>query len=150
MATTALIRSASSNVLLRTGRQYLTGNCFADGPHKKGDIFVAEIEMPGVDPQSIDIDVDDRTLTVRAERSTKKSEGVEWVSRERRVGAFARQLNLGRGLATDKITAEYEDGVLKLAIPVAEEAKPRKISVNHVLGSSSQGEVEGSADESEE
>lgn len=109
--------------------------------YKKGDTFVAEIEMPGVDPDSIDIDVDDRTLTVRAERSTKKTDEVEWVSRERRSGAFARQLNLGRGLATDKIAADYEDGVLKLTIPVAEEAKPRKISVNHVLGSSSQDAV---------
>lgn len=118
--------------------------------YKKGDTFVAEIEMPGVEPDSIDIDVDDRTLTVRAERSTKKSDEVEWVSRERRSGAFARQLNLGRGLATDKISADYEDGVLTLTIPVAEEAKPRKIAVNHVLGSSSQDAVEASEEKSDD
>ena len=103
--------------------------------YKKGDVFVAEIDMPGVDPASIDIDIDDRTLTVRAERSSVSGEDIEWLTRERRNGTFARQLTLGRGLATDRIEAAYEDGVLKLTLPVAEEAKPRKITVNHVIKS---------------
>ena len=97
--------------------------------YKKGDVFVAEIDMPGVDPASVDIDIDDRTLTVRAERSSVSGEDIEWLTRERRNGTFARQLTLGRGLATDRIEAAYEDGVLKLTLPVAEEAKPRKITV---------------------
>jgi len=115
--------------------------------YKKGDVFVAEIDMPGVDPASIDIDIDDRTLTVRAERSSVSGEDIEWLTRERRNGTFARQLTLGRGLATDRIEAAYEDGVLKLTLPVAEEAKPRKISVNHVINSDTAEpkEVDGAA-----
>ena len=86
---------------------------------------------PGVDPESIDIDVEDRTLTVRAERSAPEAEDAQWLSRERPSGTFARQLSLGRGLALDRIEADYSDGVLTLTIPVAEEAKPRRISVSH-------------------
>ena len=56
--------------------------------YKKGDVFVAEIDMPGVDPASIDIDIDDRTLTVRAERSSVSGEDIEWLTRERRNGAI--------------------------------------------------------------
>ena len=101
--------------------------------YKKGDVFIAEIDMPGVDPASIDIDIDDRTLTVRAARASVSGDDIEWLTRERRNGTFACQLTLGRGLATDRIEATYVDGVLKLTLPVAEEAKPRKISVNHVI-----------------
>ena len=89
--------------------------------------FVLHADLPGVDPDSIDIDVDDRTLTVRAER---RPEEAQWLVRERPTGTFARQLTLGRGLATDRIEASYADGVLTLTIPVAEESKPRKIQVS--------------------
>ena len=92
-----------------------------------------EIDLPGVDPATIDIDVDDRTLTVRAERPAEvvdtSQEGNAWVSRERSHGTYARQIALGRGLDTSGIAATYTDGVLTLTIPVAEEAKPRKIAV---------------------
>lgn len=99
--------------------------------YKSGDTFVVAIDLPGVDPKSIDIDIDDRSLTVRAERKTQPEGEVQWVTHERPSGTFARQLTLGRGLALDKIAADYRDGVLSLTIPVAEEAKPRKISVSH-------------------
>ena len=99
--------------------------------YRSGESFVAHIDLPGVDPSSIDIDVEDRTLTVRAQRSAPEEEGAQWLSRERPTGTFARQLSLGRGLALDRIEADYRDGVLSLTIPVAEEAKPRKISVTH-------------------
>ena len=110
--------------------------------YRSGESFVAHIDLPGVDPGSIDIDVEDRTLTVRAERTASEDEGAQWLSRERPTGTFARQLSLGRGLALDRIEADYRDGVLSLTIPVAEEAKPRKISVSHAgshqaIGSSS-------------
>lgn len=111
--------------------------------YRSGDTFTVRMDLPGVDPQSIDIDVDDRTLTVRAERhQDEHAEGATWVSRERMSGTYARQLTLGRGLALDKISAEYRDGVLTLKIPVAEEAKPRKISVSH-SGTGSSPAVEG-------
>lgn len=95
--------------------------------YRSGETFIAKIDLPGVDPGSIDIDVDDRTLTVRAER---RPEEAQWLVRERPTGTFARQLTLGRGLATDRIEASYADGVLTLTIPVAEESKPRKIQVS--------------------
>ena len=98
---------------------------------RDGDEFTARIDLPGVDPSSIDIDVDDRTLTVRAERRPEAAGEPKWLVRERPVGTFARQLTLGYGVALDRISAEYRDGVLSLRIPVAEEAKPRKISVTH-------------------
>lgn len=96
---------------------------------RTGDEYVAELDLPGVDPATIDIDIDDRTLTVRAERKGREGE-VEWLTKERPTGTFARQLTLGYGVAVDKIKADYWGGVLTLTFPVAEEAKPRKISVN--------------------
>ncbi|WP_043502630.1 Hsp20/alpha crystallin family protein [Georgenia sp. SUBG003] len=101
---------------------------------RRGEKFVALMDLPGVDPSSIDIDVEDRTLTVRAERRTAVDDDVQWLSHERPTGTFARQLSLGTGLALDRIEASYSDGVLQLTIPVAEEAKPRKIQVSHTSG----------------
>jgi HSP20 family protein len=99
--------------------------------YRHDEQFIARVDLPGVDPGSIDVDVEDRTLTIRAERRAQQSEGLQWLSRERPTGTFARQLTLGNGVASDRIEAEYVDGVLTLVIPVAEEAKPRKISVAH-------------------
>jgi len=100
--------------------------------YREGEAFIARIDLPGVDPSSIDIDVEDRTLTIRAERSTPVGEGEQkWLVHERPTGTFARQLTLGHGVALDRIAADYSDGVLSLIIPVAEEAKPRKIAVGH-------------------
>lgn len=99
--------------------------------YRKGENYYARIDMPGVAPDSIDIDVEDRTLTVRAERTSIEGEDMEWLTHERPVGTFARQLTLGYGVALDRIEADYADGVLTLTIPVAEEAKPRKIQVRH-------------------
>lgn len=96
---------------------------------RQDETYVAVIDLPGVDAQSIDVDVEDRTLTIRAERRAAAGEGIQWLAHERPTGTFARQLTLGAGLAVDQITADYTDGVLTLRIPVAEEAKPRKIEV---------------------
>jgi len=101
--------------------------------YRSGDTFTVKMDLPGVVPASIDIDVDDRTLTVRAERQPEVIDSTEeksgWVSRERSFGTYARQISLGSGLDLAKIEATYVDGVLTLTIPVAEEAKPRKIAV---------------------
>ena len=85
-------------------------------------------------PESLDLDVEERTLTVRAERADDVAEGVQWLSRERPTGTFARQLALGPRVDADHIDATYADGVLTLTLPVAEEAKPRKIEVAHTGG----------------
>jgi HSP20 family protein len=102
--------------------------------YRSQDRFVAHVDLPGVDPSSIDVDIEDRTLTIRAERRDTATQDVQWLSHERPTGTFARQLTLGHGLASSRIEAEYSDGVLTLTIPVAEEAKPRKISVSHTGG----------------
>lgn len=102
--------------------------------YRDGEAFVVRIDLPGVDPASVDVDVEDRTLTIRAERRTEPEGEVQWLSHERPSGTFARQLTLGYGVAADRIEAQYSDGVLTLTIPVAEEAKPRKISVSHRQG----------------
>ena len=102
--------------------------------YRSGDRFVAQVDLPGVDPSSIDVDVEDRTLTIRAERREQAERDVQWLSHERPTGTFARQLTLGYGVASSRIEADYSDGVLTLTIPVAEEAKPRKIAVSHTGG----------------
>lgn len=99
--------------------------------YKTGDHFVLNVDLPGVDPGSVDVSVEDRTLTLRAERTPRSTEDAQWLVRERPSGTFARQLTVGRGLALDRISATYADGVLTLTIPVAEDAKPRKIEVAH-------------------
>lgn len=109
--------------------------------YKDGDKFVATVDLPGVDPSTIDIDVEDRTLTISAKRDAVEGENLHWLTRERPAGTFARQLTLGYGLALDKIAANYEGGVLTVTIPVAEENKPRKISVN--VGGGSDKVIEG-------
>jgi HSP20 family protein len=97
---------------------------------REGDHYVLAVDLPGVDPGTIDVACEDRTLTIRAERTGRSGEG-QWLVRERPTGTFARQLTLGRGLALDKISASYADGVLTLTIPVSEAAKPRRIEVEH-------------------
>lgn len=101
---------------------------------RSGDHYVLLCDLPGVDPGSIDIGVDGRVLTIRAER-TRRGDDVEWLTQERSTGTFARQLTLGSGLDLDRIEAHYDDGVLSLLLPVAEEAKPRRIQVAHTGGS---------------
>ncbi|MFI2487174.1 Hsp20/alpha crystallin family protein [Promicromonospora kroppenstedtii] len=112
---------------------------------RTGDHYVLSMDLPGVDPGTIDVSVEDRTLTVRAERTQRSDDGAQWLVRERPTGTFARQLTVGRGLALDRIEASYADGVLALTIPVSEEAKPRKIDVAHSAGSTpiGQGSSEG-------
>jgi len=95
---------------------------------REGDTFRVEFDLPGVDPQSIDIDVERNVVSVKAERPPRPTE-VEAIAAERPRGLFSRQLILGDTLDTEHITANYDSGVLTLQIPVAEKAKPRKVSV---------------------
>ncbi|WP_460002800.1 Hsp20/alpha crystallin family protein [Microbacterium xylanilyticum] len=95
---------------------------------REGDVFHVEFDLPGVDRESIDLDVERNVVTVKAERPIRASD-VDMLAAERARGVFSRQLVLGDNLDTGKITANYDDGVLSLQIPVAEEAKPRKVAV---------------------
>ncbi|GAA1831070.1 Hsp20/alpha crystallin family protein [Microlunatus capsulatus] len=95
---------------------------------REGDTFAVEFDLPGIDVDSIDLDVERNVLTVRADRPAR--EGIaELVAAERPRGVFSRQLILGDNLDTEHIQASYDAGVLRLQIPVAEKAKPRKIAV---------------------
>jgi HSP20 family protein len=96
---------------------------------REGDEFVVELDLPGVDPATIDLDVERNVLTVAAERKSRLDEDKEVVAAERPVGTFSRQLVLGDTLDTDKVTANYDAGVLALRIPIREQAKPRKIEI---------------------
>jgi HSP20 family protein len=96
---------------------------------REGDTFFVEFDLPGVAPDSIDLDVERNVVTVRAERRAREDE-VEFLAAERPRGVFSRQLVLGDNLDTEHITASYESGVLRLELPVAEQAKPRKISIS--------------------
>lgn len=95
---------------------------------RDGDTFRVEFDLPGVDQNSISLDVERNALTIRAERPVAEHAG-EQLAAERPRGVFSRQLILGDNLDLDKITAVYQDGVLRLEIPVAEAAKPRKIPI---------------------
>lgn len=97
--------------------------------YREGDHYILNADLPGIDPGSVDIDVDGQLLTIRAERTLRNVEGVKWLTRERDSGSFLRQLNLGQGIDIDAISARYENGVLSVTIPVSERAKPRKIEV---------------------
>jgi HSP20 family protein len=95
---------------------------------RQGDTFVVEFDLPGVEPGSIDLDVERNVLTVKAERG-RLSDEAETIATERPRGVFSRQLFLGDTLDVDRVEAAYSDGVLRLTIPVAEQAKPRKIEI---------------------
>lgn len=100
---------------------------------REGEEFVVEFDLPGIDADSLDIDIERNVVTVRAERPAVDPDR-EMLATERPRGVFSRQLVLGENLDTDRIEASYQEGVLRLHIPVAEKAKPRKISVGRANG----------------
>jgi len=97
---------------------------------RSGHEFIVEFDLPGIDPHSIDLDVERNVLTVRAERKPSTGPDVELVAAERPRGVFSRQVILGDTLDAEQIEASYDTGVLRLTIPVAEKAKPRKIAIS--------------------
>jgi HSP20 family protein len=98
---------------------------------RRGDRVEISFELPGVDPESVDVEVENNVLTVSAERreDRERREGEEVLVRERRFGRYTRQISLGDNLDPDRLEARYEDGVLHVTVPVAEQAKPRKVEV---------------------
>ena len=128
-----LLRSASVRDLDR-----LTARVFDSATRTSGarldayridETFHIDIDLPGVDPAGIDITVDNKVLTVRAERKRVEGENVRYLVAERPVGPAGRQVFLSDTLDTDRLDAKYENGVLTLSIPVKEKAEPRKIEV---------------------
>jgi HSP20 family protein len=98
--------------------------------YRRGEEFIVELDLPGVQPDSIDLTIEKNVLTVHAERRRDESEGIELLVGERPHGTFSRQLFLGDTLDTEAVKADYVDGVLTLRLPVAEKAKPRRVEVN--------------------
>jgi len=119
-----LDRAAGQLLDTRQGPRLMPMDLYRDGDH-----YVLNADLPGIDPGSVDIDVDGQLLTIRAERTPRSQEGVTWLARERAAGSFQRQFTLGQGSDTPAISASYENGVLSVVIPVSEKAKPRKIAV---------------------
>ena len=100
--------------------------------YRSGDTFVVAFDLPGVDAEAIELDVERNVLTVKAERRpVHAGENVEMQVAERPLGVFSRQLFLGDTLDAEHIDAAYEAGVLTLRIPIAERAKPRKIAISN-------------------
>ena len=109
--------------------------------YRRGDRFVVQFDLPGVDPASIDLTVEQNVLSVSAVRERSFGEGDEVLVTERPQGEFRRQLFLGEQLDTDHIGADYDNGVLTLTLQVAEQAKPRKVEISQ---GSRQREIAGS------
>jgi len=100
--------------------------------YRSGGTFVVAFDLPGVDADAIELDVERNVLTVKAERRpVHAGENVEMQVAERPLGVFSRQLFLGDTLDAERIDAAYEAGVLTLRIPIAERAKPRKIAISN-------------------
>ena len=97
--------------------------------YRDADQYVLTADLPGIDPTTVDVDLDGRMLSVRAERAATSGDDITWIRRERQAGSFVRRLTLGQGVDADSISASYENGVLRVTIPVAEKAKARKIQV---------------------
>lgn len=104
---------------------------------KIDDHYVLTADLPGVDPGSVDVNVDNGTLTISAHRTARSGESAQWLANERFFGGYRRQLALGDGIDTGAISATYENGVLTVTIPVAERARPRKVEITHAGAQSS-------------
>jgi len=98
--------------------------------YRHAEEFVVELDLPGVDPGSIDLVVEKNVLTIHAERRRTSPDDAELVVGERAHGTFSRQLFLGESLDPDRLIADYAEGVLTLRVPIAEKAKPRRIEIN--------------------
>jgi HSP20 family protein len=131
-----LMRTDPFRELDRLSQQFFGTNGTSTRPavmpmdaYRDGERYVVHFDIPGVDPSSIDLDVERNVLTVHAERKPPIGEGVDYQVAERPRGVFSRQLFLGDTLDTDRIEASYDAGVLTVRIPVMEKAKPRKIEI---------------------
>ena len=114
--------------------------------YRKGDEFVVLFDLPGVDASSINLTVERNVLTVHAERTRASDEHVELLIGERPQGTFSRQLFLAETLDTDRLAADYTDGVLRVRLPVKEQAKPRRVDI--AVGGQQRSSIEANASSS--
>ena len=97
--------------------------------YRSGDHYVLHADLPGVDPDSVDVSIDSGVLTVTAQRSERTEHDVQWLNSERFTGGYMRRLSLGQDVDVDHIAATYHNGVLTVTLPVAARAKPRHIEI---------------------
>ena len=107
-----------------------TPRSFPMDAYRRGDEFFVHLDLPGVDPGSIDVTAENQVLSITAERRFEQQEEDEILVSERPQGRFNRELRLGSSIDTGAIAASYDGGVLTLTLPVAQQAKPRRIAVN--------------------
>lgn len=119
--------------------------------YRSGEHFVMHLDLPGVDPGSVDIQVEGQVLTISAERSPRTADEIDWLIHERPVGTYQRQLKVGPFVDVENVTATVEHGVLTLTLPVSERAKPRRIEVQAGAGviESTEGVAEATSSELE-
>jgi HSP20 family protein len=104
--------------------------------YRLGDVITVEFDLPGVDPASIDLQIERGELRLNAQRRRSAPEGAQYLVRERTDATVARRLMLGESLDVEHVDAEYHDGILTLRIPLSESAKPRRVDVRHQVGES--------------
>ena len=119
-----------------------TARSFPMDAYRRGDRFLVHLDLPGVEHDSIELTAEQNVLTISAERRFDLQEDDQLIVTERPQGQFTRQLLLGESLDADRIDANYENGVLTLTIPVAEQAKPRRIEISSAGGAQA---IEGKA-----
>ncbi|MCU1509095.1 MAG: heat-shock protein Hsp20 [Glaciihabitans sp.] len=131
-----LDRLTGSLLQFRPGPRFMPVDLYRDG-----DRYVLNADLPGIDPGSVDVDVDGQLLTIRAQRTAASHENAKWLSQERPHGTYLRQFSLGEGVNSEGISAHYDNGVLSVIIPVSEKAKPRKIAVSAAATSTEHGSI---------
>jgi len=106
--------------------------------YRLGDVITVEFDLPGVDPQSIDLQIERGELRLNAQRRRNAPDGAQYLVRERADSQVTRRLMLGDALDVEHVDAEYHDGILTLRIPMSESAKPRRVDVRHATGDADQ------------
>jgi HSP20 family protein len=115
-------------ILGTAGSRWRGGVMPLDAYEKDGE-YVLRFDLPGIEPDKIDVTVEDRVLTVKAERSIEDTVGANWILRERPTGIHSRQVRLGDSLDVGHVDADYTEGVLTVTLPMLEEALPQKVAV---------------------
>ena len=111
--------------------------------YRDHDGYVLNADLPGIDPGSVDVDIDGQLLTIRAQRTAGDADGVKWISQERPHGSYLRQFSVGEGVDTSRISASYDNGVLSVIIPLSEKARPRKVKIETTSSTPAQRSITG-------
>lgn len=111
--------------------------------YRDHDGYVLNADLPGIDPGSVDVDIDGQLLTIRAQRTAGDADGVKWISQERPHGSYLRQFSVGEGVDTSRISASYDNGVLSVIIPLSEKARPRKVKMKTTSSTPAQRSITG-------